>query len=228
MMKKKLLLLHDSLYNRDNIVKKSGATIGETLTGSVVFSSVFALNSAGNINLGGSVNILNTHTLNSQLSALLAGSSTISNVYSLSPRGNMVFGFSYQDEEFIIKTQPTTLTNIYTLDVDTSSLKFGATSLTLPITMNFGGSVVYTGNLVLNNNYNVEFSAQRDIGGLLSLLHEYDASFLLNAVLSGETEQTLNFDLTPFLTSTNDSISNLLFILNIVRSKNFNLNIRAD
>lgn len=227
MFKKKLLLLQDSFY-KENVSKRYTGQITEVITGATVLSSVFSLNSGGNLDLSPSINFVNTHTLNSQLSALLAGSTTISSVHSLSTRGNMVFGFTYWDEEFLIKAQPTTLTNTYTLDIDTSTLKFGTTSLSLPFTMNFGGSVLYSGNFTLNNTYNVGFVPSNNIGGLLSLLHEYDASFLLNAILSGQSNPTLSFDLTSILTGTNDSISHLLFILNIVRSKDFNLTIRAD
>jgi hypothetical protein len=183
--------------------------------GSALLSTIIQLLGSGTLTIGASSSLSNIYSVLPASRLGISGGTQLDHRFGLDPSGKLtiaggmgpsiIFGLSG--------------------DGGTAALKYGDSLLSIAHLLSSTGSLIRGGNATLLNQYGLSGTGKQTLGGLSTLSNIYSLDSRLTGVLSGSSTQSLILDLIGTLSTDSDSIVSLLFILNILQSKNFTLRI---
>jgi hypothetical protein len=219
-LKNRLSLLLNSFDDTSRVRRsKPAAPTGVVHAGNVVLENLFSLYPLAKLLLSGSnegsvVFLLDSDGTKTTMGQQ-PGESSLSTVLNLLASG------------MLSMKSGTSLSVQSTLSGDPSLRFAGGMGPSIIITLSGNGvtSAVDEGSALLSTIIQLLGSGTLTIGAASTLSNLYSIGGASRLAISGGTQQSLLFDLIGTLSTDSDSIVSLLFILNILQSKNFTLRV---
>ena len=189
-----------------------GTTVAEVL-GNSELSTIISLLSRAILEHSPQSRLNNTYEFDNMSTLDLAGKLNLDHNYSLYPFGSRQISNNISSNL------------ILDLALLGSRLLMGQNQYDISTLLSTIGTRQFNVNTNLNNTYGLNLRGLKDIGAFSSLSNEYGLSGLSNVELSGELLSQIIFGLAPSLSTDSDSIKQLLFILKILQSQDFTLNV---